>query len=136
MKMGKMIARGAMLLACLAVLVSGASAQYRASIQGIVTDPDGAAVSGATVTLLNQETNQSLTATTNDAGIFNFNSLPPSHFTVTIEKSGFKKKVVKDFGVISEQANSLTVALAVGQVSESVTINGDSEPLIDTETAN
>ena len=134
--MGKMIARGAMLLACLAVLVSGASAQYRASIQGIVTDPDGAAVSGATVTLLNQETNQSLTATTNDAGIFNFNSLPPSHFTVTIEKSGFKKKVVKDFGVISEQANSLTVALAVGQVSESVTINGDSEPLIDTETAN
>jgi len=56
---------------------STAHAQYRASIQGVVTDPDGSAVSGAKVTLRNEETNQSQTATTNDEGIFNFNSLPP-----------------------------------------------------------
>jgi len=136
MKMGNVVLRGAMLLACLAVLVSGASAQYRASIQGVVTDPDGAAVSGATVTLQNQETNQSFTTTSNDAGIFNFNSLPPSRFTVTVEKAGFKKTVIRDFGVISEQANSLNVKLDVGQVAEFVTVDGDAEPLIDTETAN
>src|SRR6516225_9441085 len=115
MKMGKMIARGAMLLACLAVLVSGASAQYRASIQGIVTDPDGAAVSGATVTLLNEETNQSYTATSDDNGVFNFNGLPPSKFTVTVEKTGFKKKVTRSVGVIAEQANALNVTLEIGQ---------------------
>ena len=39
-------------------------AQYRTSIQGTVTDPSGAVVSGATVTLTNNETNQSLQATT------------------------------------------------------------------------
>src|SRR6266851_1478501 len=136
MKMGKIVVRGLLLLVCLSVLLPSASAQYRASIQGVVTDPDGSVVSGATVTLQNNETSQSITATTNDDGVFNFNSLPPSHFTVTVEKTGFKKKVVQDFGVIAEQANSLNVKLEVGQVSDTVTVNGDAVPLIDTETAN
>ena len=136
MNMGKMIARGAMCLACLAVLVCGASAQYRASIQGIVTDAQGAVVGGAKVTLQNEETNQSSIAESDENGVFNFNGLPPSKFTVTVEKAGFKTKVVKGVGVIAEQANSLNVALEVGQASESVTVNGDATPLIDTETSN
>jgi hypothetical protein len=53
-----------------------------------------------------------------------------------VEKAGFKKKVIKGFGVIAEQANSITVKLDVGQITEAVTVNGDETPLIDTETAN
>src|SRR6266478_1537920 len=136
MKMGKTAVRGFLLLACLGVVLPGAAAQYRASIQGVVTDAQGSVVGGATVTLQNEETNQTLTATTDDNGVYNFNSLPPSHFTLTVEKTGFKKKVLKGVGVISEQANSVSLHLEVGQASESVTVNGDSEPLIDTETAN
>ena len=136
MKMGKTAVRGLLLLACLGVLLPAAAAQYRASIQGVVTDAQGSVVSGATVTLQNEETNQTLTITTNDDGVYNFNSLPPSHFTLTVEKTGFKKKVLKGVGVISEQANSVNVLLDVGQASETVTVNGDAEPLIDTETAN
>ncbi len=110
-------------------------AQYRASIQGVVTDADGAAVSGATLTLTNLETNQILTATTNESGIYNFNALPPSKYSLTAEKAGFKKKVLDNVGLIAEQANALNVQLEIGQVTESITVSGDSTPLIDTETA-
>ena len=136
MKMGNLFLRGVMLLAGFAVLVSGASAQYRASIQGVVTDPQGAAVGGATVTLQNEETNAVLTSTTNDEGVYNFNALPPSKFTVTVEKAGFKKKVIKSFGVNAEQANGLSIELEVGQAADTVTVDGYAAPLIDTETAN
>lgn len=128
--------RSVLVFACICLFALTTHAQYRASIQGVVTDPDGSAVSGATVTLRNEETNQILTTTTNDEGVYNFNSLPPSHFTLTVEMTGFKKKVLQGVGVISEQANSVSVRLDVGQASESVTVNGDSTPLIDTETAN
>jgi hypothetical protein len=136
MKMGKIVVQGLLFLVFLSVLLPGAAAQYRASIQGVVTDPDGSAIIGATVTLQNEETNQTLTATTNEEGIYNFSSLPPSHFTLTVEKAGFKKKVLKGVGVIAEQANSVAVQLEIGQASETVTVDGDAAPLIDTETAN
>src|SRR5258707_415328 len=112
-----------------------AYAQYRASIQGVVTDPDGATVSGATLTLTNLETSQKLTATSDDSGIYNFNALPPSKYSLTVEKTGFKKKVLENVGFIAEQANALNIQLEVGQVTESVTVNGDEIPAIDTETA-
>jgi hypothetical protein len=124
------------MLACLALILCSAHAQYRASIQGVVTDPQGELVSGATVTLTNHETGQVLTTTTNDSGIYNFSGLPPSQYTLTAEKAGFKKKVVDNVGVISEQANAFNVQLDVGQVTESVTVSGESTPLIDTETSN
>lgn len=123
------------LLLCLLLAVSGAHAQYRASIQGVVTDPDGAVVSGATLTLTNLETNGKLTATTSDSGIYNFNALPPSKYSLTVEKAGFKKKVLDNVGVIAEQSNALNIQLEVGQITESVTVSGDSTPLIDAETA-
>jgi len=124
------------MLACLTLAACSAHAQYRASIQGVVTDPQGAAVSGATVTLKNLETSQTLIATTDDSGIYNFNALPPSKYSLTVEKAGFKKKFLENVGVIADQANALNVKVEVGQVTESVTVNGDSTPLIDTETAN
>src|SRR5580700_3028552 len=112
-----------------------ARAQYRASIQGVVTDPEGAVVSGATLTLTNLDTNQALTATTDENGVYNFNALPSSRFTLTVEKIGFKKKVLEKVGVIPEQANALNIQLELGQVTESITVSGDSTPLMDTETA-
>jgi hypothetical protein len=112
-----------------------ARAQYRASIQGVVTDPEGAVVSGATLTLTNLDTNQKLTATTDESGTYNFNALPPVKFSLTAEKAGFKKKTLENVGVIPEQANALNIQLELGQVTESITVSGDSTPLMDTETA-
>jgi hypothetical protein len=123
------------MLACLALVLCSAHAQYRASIQGVVTDSQGAVVSGATVTLKNLDTNQTLIATTDDSGIYNFNALAPSKYSLTVEKAGFKKKVLDNLGIIPEQANALNIQLDLGEVTESVTVNGDSTPLIDTQTA-
>jgi len=112
-----------------------AYAQYRASIQGVVTDPSGSIVSGVTLTLTNLETNQKLTATSDDSGIYNFNALPPNRYSLTIEKTGFKKKFLENVGIIPDQSNALNIQLEVGQVTESITVSGDSTPLMDTETA-
>ena len=113
-----------------------AFAQYRASIKGTVTDAQGAVIPGATLTLTNKETGRSAQATSNDAGIYNFNGLMPSHYSLTTEKAGFKKQTVEDLTVISEQANAVNVELTVGAATETMTVNGDSTPLIDTETSN
>jgi hypothetical protein len=136
MNVSKISLRALGMLACLALVICSAHGQYRASIQGVVTDPQGELVSGATVTLTNHETGQVLTTTTSDSGVYNFSGLPPSQYTLTVEKSGFKKKVVDNVGVIAEQANAFNVQLDVGQIAETVTVNGDSTPLIDTETSN
>src|SRR5690349_12649650 len=136
MSLSKHFFRAIVFVFCAVFLASSAHAQYRASIQGVVTDPQGGAVSGASVTLTNLETNQVQTATTNDQGIYNFNGLAPSRYSITVEKQGFKKKVLDNVGVIAEQANALNIQLDVGEVTQSVTVSGDSTPLIDTETAN
>src|ERR1700758_701457 len=88
-----------------------ARAQYRASIQGVVTDPAGAVVSGATLTLTNLDTNQALTATTDEKGVYNFNALPPAKFSLAVEKAGFKKQTLEKVGVIPEQVNALNIQL-------------------------
>ena len=113
-----------------------AFAQYRASIQGTVTDAQGAVVSGAALTLTNKETGRSAQATSNDAGIYNFSGLMPSHYSLTTEKAGFKKQTLEDLTVISEQANAVNVELTVGAATETMVVNGDATPLIDTATAN
>jgi Carboxypeptidase regulatory-like domain/TonB dependent receptor-like, beta-barrel len=122
------------LVAMLLFAVS-ARAQYRASIQGVVTDPAGAVVSGATLTLTNLDTNLALTATSDENGVYNFNALPPAKFSLVVEKTGFKKKLLQNVGVIAEQSNALNIQLELGQVTESVTVSGDATPLVDTETA-
>ena len=132
----KMVLRATLVVFCLSVSAAAVLAQYRASIQGVVTDPQGGVVSGVTVSLTNLETNQTLTATTNENGIYNFNALPPSRYSLAAEKAGFKKKILDNVGVIAEQANAINIQLEIGQVTESVTVSGDSTPLIDTETAN
>src|SRR4029077_6885608 len=124
-----------LLILILSVCSASTYAQYRASIQGAVTDPDGASVSGATVTLKNLGTNQTLTATTDANGIYNFNALPPSTYSLTVEKTGFKKKALENVGFIPEQANALNIQLEVGEVTQTITVSGDTTPPIDTETA-
>src|SRR5580692_8347592 len=135
MDLFKVSLRALGMLACLTVVLCSAHAQYRASIQGVVTDPQGAAVSGVTVTLKNLDTNQTLTATTDDSGIYNFNALPSSKYSLTAEKAGFQKKILDNLGIIPEQANAVNIQLDLGEITQSVTVSGDSTPLMDTQTA-
>ena len=135
MPFGKFVLRIAFFLASLTVIVSGAHAQYRASLRGTVIDAQGNAVSGATVTLKNKDTAATLVSTSDDNGIYQFNALPPAPYSLTAEHPGFKKKVLEQVQIIPEQANSLDLPLDVGDVQETVTVSETTQAL-DTETAN
>src|SRR6266404_827008 len=117
MKMGKIVFRGLLSLICLAVLVPGASAQYRAGIQGVVLDTQGDTVPAATVTLTNLETNKTSQVSSDDSGVFNFLSLPPGRYRIEIEKAGFKKKTLENLEVAGERTQSANVTLNVGDVT-------------------
>ncbi|QMV20125.1 carboxypeptidase regulatory-like domain-containing protein [Granulicella sp. 5B5] len=118
------------------VMASAAHAQYRTSIQGSVTDPDGASVPGAKLTLVDKATNATQVRTSGDDGVYNFNALPADQFKLTVEKSGFKTQVLDNLQLIPEQANAITVKLQLGAVDTSVTVDASTTPAVDTETAN
>src|SRR6202046_2699799 len=114
--------------------VGAAHAQFRASLRGTVQDPQGAAIAGATVTLVNTDTNQTMVSTSDGNGIYNFNGLPPAPYRITVEHGGFNKKVLEHVVIIPEQLNSLDLPLDVGKVEQTVTVS-DTTQALDTETA-
>ena len=119
----------------LALLAAPASAQFRASIQGTVTDATGAIVPNATLTLLDTDNNRSVTATSNASGVYNFNALAPDHYTLTASAAGFQQQIIQNVQINPEQANSVNVTMAAGDVSTTVNVQGDLLPTLDTETA-
>ena len=106
-------------------LTSSAVAQFRTSIQGVVTDPTGAVIPGATLTLTNLSTNETITRTSGGDGVYNFNALPADHFVLTAEKDGFQRKVLDQLQLIPEQPNGINIQLEPGAASTTVTVNGD-----------
>jgi len=125
----------AVLLLLLAFFALPAQAQYRTSIQGTVADSTGALIPGAALALTDLATNKTIVQTSNGEGIFNFNALPADHFTLTVEKPGFKKKILNDLQLIPEQANALNVQLELGVATETVSVNASYVPAMDTSTA-
>jgi Carboxypeptidase regulatory-like domain len=132
----RMLLLNLLVIASLACLAPALHAQYRASIQGVVTDSSGAVVPGATVTLTDNGTNEKQVRTSDAQGVFDFEALPPDSFTLVTTKNGFEQKVISNLKLIPEQPNAVSVQLAVGSQAQTVTVNGSTAPALDTETAN
>jgi hypothetical protein len=131
-----MTLRALFLLAAATLIMNPAVyAQYRASIQGTVTDTQGGVIPGAKVTLTNLQTNEAQEHTSNEVGVYNFNALPSSTFKLVAEKEGFQTKVLDNLHIIPEQPNSIDVKLEIGQVAQTVTVDASQAPLLDTDTA-
>ncbi|MBA2341698.1 MAG: TonB-dependent receptor, partial [Pyrinomonadaceae bacterium] len=113
-----------------------ANAQFKASLQGTVTDPAGGVVQGATVTLTNNETQRTQTATTNDEGFYRFSALSPGSYTVTAEQTGFRKSAVENYNIKAEETQGLDLTLSTGEISETVTVTGEQAQPLQTENAN
>jgi hypothetical protein len=120
----------------LAVASLSAHAQFRTSVQGVVTDPDGAVIPKATLTLKDNQTNETVVRVSDSAGVFNFNALPADTFTLTVVSPGFQKKTLNNLQFIPEQPNSITVKLALGVATDTVTVDASTAPAVDTETSN
>jgi hypothetical protein len=125
-----------LVLVLFALYVLPAQAQYRASLQGTVADSQGALIPGAQLSLTDRETNHNITATSDEAGRFTFNELPPSTYKLEVTRDGFKTKVLDGIHILAEQANGLNVVMEIGGKSETVTVNAADMPAIDTETGN
>jgi hypothetical protein len=113
-----------------------AHAQYRTSIQGVVTDSTGAVVSAANLTLTNPATGETQVRVSDAAGVFNFNALPAAaRFQLVVEKDGFARKIIDNVDLVPDQPNALNVQLAVGGASTTVNVDASALPALDTETA-
>jgi len=126
--------RHLILFLLLCAIPIAAHAQYNGSIRGTVTDPTGAVIPGATVTLTNLDTNQRQVSISDGNGIYNFNALPPAHFSIAAEKQGFKKKVLPQVQIIPEQLNAINLQMEPGDVTTTVTVSGTTLGL-DSQTA-
>jgi hypothetical protein len=104
-----------------------------AALSGVVTDADGGVVPGATVTVKNNATGETLTAVTNTAGAYSFPGLNVGTYTVTISLTGFKTAEHKDVRLTSGSQNNIQTKLEVGQFSEVVSVSAGTE-LIRTQT--
>ncbi len=120
--------------ACLFGTSLTANAQFRAAVQGVVTDSTGAIVMGATVNLTNNETGRTQTQTTGDNGFYRFSSLAPGSYSLTVEQANFKKQTIENLAVAGENVQGVDVMLEAGGISEVVTVN-DEAPALETENA-
>lgn len=112
-----------------------ASAQFRASIQGTITDSNRSVVPTATVTLTNKETNQTQQTVANEDGFYRFSGLAPGFYSITVELADFKKRVVDDIKVDAESTKGVNVQLEAGVITETVSVAAGNAG-IETEDAN
>src|SRR5215813_10119858 len=102
-------------------------------ITGRVADTKQASIAGATVTITNEATGVSQTQTTTEAGLYAFEALPVGVYTIAVEQNGFKKFLKKGNHLEVNNPVTVDVVLEVGQLSETVTVQGGPEQL---QTAN
>jgi hypothetical protein len=102
-----------------------------ARLQGTVTDAQGNAVLGAAVNVTSLETGRLSTATTNELGYYTVSALPPGNYRVDVEQKGFKK-VSRTLELQVAQLGVSDFQLAVGEVTETVTVEAGS-PVIDSQ---
>src|SRR5580698_2791396 len=98
--------RTAGLLTVLLLFLAGsASAQVStASVNGVIRDPAGAVIPGASIVLTNVDTSVARTSTTNEAGAYGFVSIPPGNYTIESSAKGFSSQKLAPFVLAVGQA--------------------------------
>src|SRR5260221_10306140 len=91
-------------------------------IRGVVTDPTGAVASGVTVTATETATNAERSTQTSGSGVYSIPNLSPGNYRVSVKQSGFKEAVINNVKVDVSTTVPLNVTLALGNATESVTV--------------
>ncbi len=121
--------------ACVLTLLLLAGAAWAqsgtASISGRIVDQQGQVIPGATVTLASRATGAARSTVSNESGLYSIVSLPPGHYDLTIELSGFRGAKFEDLELRVDMASRQDAKLEVGALAETVTVQAES-PLINT----
>jgi hypothetical protein len=119
-------------LLLLVLLISGSALFAQTAtgeVSGTITDPTGAFVAGAKVTLTNRDTGISRTTTTNGSGLYVFINLQPGRYVLVAEQAGFKKAETALFELAVNQTITQPIHLAVGAATETVEVKAEA-PLL------
>src|SRR5580693_7930371 len=133
--------RWVLLSVALLMVVASSALQLRAQTQttgeitGSVTDPSGAAVPNAKVTLTDNAKGSTQSTETNKDGVYRFQLLNPSSYTVSVTSSGFEE-TKRTLTVALGQVTTGDLQLTIGSASETVNVAGEAEPLLQTENGN
>jgi hypothetical protein len=103
-------------------------AQTTAQISGLITDNTGAVIPGATVTLVNEATQDTRVVTSNGAGLYSFPALLPSSYTLKVTAKGFDPKTLTGLVLHAGDERSVPAfALSIGTDTQTVTVSAASE---------
>src|SRR3954447_4732042 len=102
------------------------------TLNGTITDPQGAAVPNAKVTIFEEATGLSYQVQSNDSGLYSRPALKPGTYSVTVEASGFQKSQQKGIIVNPGPTTAANIAMQVGSVNETVNVTA-AGPLLQTE---
>jgi len=112
-----------------------AQTQTTGEITGVVIDPSGGVIANAKVTLKDNSKGSAQSTETNKEGVYHFQLLNPSSYTITVSSSGFQETATV-VDVALGQVTSADIHLTIGSATQTVTVTGESEPLIQTENGN
>lgn len=104
------------------------------SMAGVISDPNGGAVPGASVIAKNINTGVEIKTTTSDAGLYVYPALATGRYVVTVEKTGFRKLTRENIEIRIASRIDLDLKLEVGDVQQTITIT-DQAPLLESTTA-
>jgi hypothetical protein len=121
-------------LPVLLCLPAHAQLSGKGAVSGIVSDPSGAVIGGATVVITNTATGVSVTTTTTGAGDYSVSTLDPGLYTVTVTAQGFEKLTQQNVQVNALETQTFSPKLTVGASSETVTISS-APPQLETSNA-
>jgi hypothetical protein len=112
------------LAATLIVLVAGPvlAQKITATIRGTVTDPSGAVIEGAKVTVKNEDTGLTRVSDTNSEGLYSFAELPVGNYRVEVEQAAFKSSVRSGIRLNVADTRAVNVQLETGNISEVVDV--------------
>ena len=105
------------------------------AINGTVTDPNGAVVPGAKVSITNTATNEAVGTVTTSDGSYSSPILTPGNYSVRVEAPGFKSSVMTNLAVRPFGPTHANVALEVGSISATVTVTSNNETVVNTSSS-
>jgi len=126
-RVGTSLAFGvALILGTLLLPVSSRAQLYSGTVTGVVSDPSGATVPGAKVTVVDQNKGYSFAASTDSAGRYLIRSLPPGTYKIRVEAKGFQAEQQTGVALDVSQNISIDFALKVGGAAETIEVNAQS----------
>jgi hypothetical protein len=117
------------ILALLLLIAPLSLLAQQATIAGVVTDSQGAAVSGASISATNRATGVASTTTSSNAGVYSLPNLSVGNYNVTVRRDGFNQYVNDEITLSTDQVLGLNAVLQPGSVTQSVTVTGEQSTL-------